>query len=62
MLSIFSYSELRTKLYTVPIIIMSRHQDGYPWPFLATILYRLLLRAGLQDYILYRHKAAVRRF
>ena len=39
------------------IIIMSRYQHGYPWPFLATLLYRPLLPAGLQDYILYRHKA-----
>ena len=33
------------------IIIMSRNQHGYPWPFLATPLYRPLLLAGLQGYI-----------
>ena len=40
-------------------IIMSCHQHGYPWLFLATLLYRPLLPAGLQGYIPYRHRAAV---
>ena len=44
------------------IIIMSRHQHGYPWSSLATGLYRQSLPAGLQGYILYRHRAAVCRF
>ena len=43
-------------------IIMSRHRHGYPWPFLATLLYRPLLLAGLQGYIPNRHRAAVCRF
>ena len=43
-------------------IIMSCYQYGYPWPSLATLLYRTLLPAGLQDYISYRHRAAVCRF
>ena len=41
------------------IIIKSRHQHGYPWPSLTTPLYRPLLPAGLQEYIPYRHRAAV---
>ena len=41
------------------IIIMSRHQHGYPWPFLATLLDCPLLLAALQGYILYRHRASV---
>ena len=44
------------------IIIMSRHQYGYPWPSLATPPYRPLLPTGLQDYIPYRHRAALCRF
>ena len=44
------------------IIIMSHHQHGYPWPSIDTPLYRSLLPAGLQSYIPYRHRAAVRRF
>ena len=44
------------------IIIMSRHQHGYPWPFLATLLYREFLPAGLQGYIPYQHRVAVSRF
>ena len=35
------------------IIIMSRHQHGYPWLFLATLLH------CLQSYILYWHRAVV---
>ena len=41
------------------ITIMSRYQQGYPWSPPATILYRQLLPVGFQDYILYRHRAAV---
>ena len=37
------------------IIIMSRHQYGYP----ATVLYRLSLPVSLQGYILYQHRAVV---
>ena len=44
------------------IIILSCHQHGYPWPSLATPHNRLLLPAGLQVYIPYRHRAAVCRF
>ena len=43
----------------VDIIIMSHHQHGYPWPFLAALFYCPLLLAGLQGFILYRHRAAV---
>ena len=32
------------------IIIMTRHQHGYPWPSLVTPPYRPLLSAGLQGY------------
>ena len=38
---------------------MSRHQHGYLCPFLATILYRPLFPAGLQDDIPYRPRATV---
>ena len=41
---------------------MSRHQHRYPWSSLATPPYRPLLPAGLQDYLPYRHRAAVCRF
>ena len=41
------------------IIMMSRHQHGSPWPSLATLLYRPSFPVGLQDYILYRHRAVV---
>ena len=44
------------------IIIMSRHQHGYPWPSAATLLYRPSLLVGFQGYILYRHRALVCRF
>ena len=44
------------------IYIMSHHQHGYPWPSLATPPNRPLLPVGLQDYILYWHRAAVCRF
>ena len=44
------------------IIIMSRHQRGYPWPFLATLHYRPLLPAGLLEYIPYWYRATVCRF
>ena len=44
------------------IIIMSCHQHGYPWPFLATPLYRPSLPAGLQGNILYRYRAAECKF
>ena len=41
------------------IISMSRHQQRYLWPFPANLLYRPSLPAGLQGYILYRHRAIV---
>ena len=44
------------------IVITSRYQHGYPWPFLAIPPYRALLPAGLQGYIPYRHRAVVCRF
>ena len=44
------------------IIIVSRHQHGYPWPSLATPPYHSLLRLDLLDYIPYQHGAVVCRF
>ena len=44
------------------IIIMSRYQQGSPWPSLATRHYRSSLPRCLQDNILYRHRAVVYRF
>ena len=44
------------------IVIRSRHQHRYPWPFLTTPLYRPSLLVGLQGYILYWHRAVVCRF
>ena len=45
--------------FMIIIIIMSRHQHGYPWPSFATLPYRPLLPAGLQGYNPRWHKAAV---
>ena len=53
---------LRYDIIIIIIIIMSRHQHGYPLPSLAIPLYHPLLLAGLQEYIPYRHRAAVCRF
>ena len=62
----FLYVEVMKALLLVSIkiiiMIMSRNQYGYPWPFLATPLYRPSLPAGLQDYILYRNRDALCRF
>ena len=44
------------------IIIMSCRQHGYPWPSLATALYRSSLLASPQGYIPYPHRAPVCRF
>ena len=41
------------------IIIMLCHKHRYPWPSLATSPYRSSPLAGLQDYVLYPHIAAV---
>ena len=41
---------------------MSRYQHGYFLPSLNTPPYRPLFSADLQDYIPYRHRAAVCRF
>ena len=41
------------------IIIMSCCKNGYPWASLTTFPYRTSPLAGLQDYILYPHIAAV---
>ena len=57
-----SFHEEFFLLTSIIIIIISRHQHGYPWPSLATPPYRTLLPAGLQGYIPYRHIAAVCRF
>ena len=53
-------NKLRTEY--IIIIIMSHYQHGYLWPTLVTSPYRPLLPAGLQDYIPYLYRAAVRRF
>ena len=57
-----STKEKKKKKIWENIVIMSHHQHGYPWPFLATFLYRPLLLARLQGYIQYLHRAAVCRF
>ena len=44
------------------IIIMLRHQHGYPWPSPATLLYCPSFLVGLQGYILYQHRSVVCRF
>ena len=44
------------------IIIMSRHQHGYPWPSLATSPCHSSPLAGLQGYILCPHIVAVCKF
>ena len=46
----------------VNIIIMSRRQRGYPWPFLAISPYHSSPPAGLQGYILCPHIVAVCKF
>ena len=38
-------------VYIIIIIMSCHHQHGYPWLFLATILYCPLLPLGLQSYI-----------
>ena len=47
------------KITIIIIIIMSCHQHGYRWLFFATLLYRPLLPAGLQEYTLYWRRAVV---
>ena len=47
---------------TTIIIIMSRYENGYSWPSLATPPYRSLLLTSPQGYIQYRHRAVVCRF
>ena len=44
------------------LIILSYHQHRYPWPSLATPLYRSSLSVGPDSYTLYLHRAAVCRF
>ena len=44
------------------LIILSYHQHGYPWPFLATSPCRSSLPVGPQGYTPYPHRAAVCRF
>ena len=51
-----------SSLYIIIIIILSRHQHGYPWSSPATPLYCPSLPVGLQGYILYWHRAVVCRF
>ena len=43
-------------------LIISCYQHGYPWPSLATPTNRLIASSRVQDYIPYRHRAAVGRF
>ena len=50
-----------TTIYILIIIIL-RHQYGYPWHSLAIPSYHPSLPVGLQGYILYQHRAAVRSF
>ena len=42
--------------------MMSSYQHGSPWPSLDTRLYRQSYPAGLQGFILYRHRAVLYRF
>ena len=51
-----------SKILVCLIIIMSCHQHGYPWPSLATSPYHSSPSAGLQNYILCLHIAAVCKF
>ena len=51
-----------SSMIQIIIIILSRHQHGYPWPSFATTPYLPLLPPGLQGSIPYRHRAAVCRF
>ena len=44
------------------LIILSCHQHGYPWPFLANPPYCSSLLAGPRGYISYPHRSAVYRF
>ena len=60
---LFMYTYIYTHTHIIIIIIItSRHQDRYLYSSLATLLYRSLLPAGLQDYIPYWHRAVVCRF
>ena len=52
----------KSKTMNIIIIILSCHQQGYPWPFLAISPYRSSLSAGPQIYNPYPHRAAVCRF
>ena len=45
----------------VIMMMMLYYKHGFPWPSLATHLYRPSLPGGLQGYILYRHRAVVYR-
>ena len=54
------YNYYRTEV--IIIIIMSRHQHGYPWPSLAISPYHSSPPAGLQGYILCPHIVAVCKF
>ena len=53
---------LQNRILSGIINILSHHQHGYPWLFLATLLYHPLLPVGLQGYIPYLHRATVCRF
>ena len=46
-------------VFAIIIIILSCHQNGYPWPSLATSPFHSLLPAGPQSYTLYPLRAAV---
>ena len=52
---------LNVYIYSI-IIILSSHQQGYHWPYLAAPPYRSLLPVSPQAYTPYPHKAAVCRF
>ena len=53
---------MKIPIYKFIIIILLRHQHGYPWPSLATSPYRTLHLAGPQGYTLYPYWGAVCRF
>ena len=56
---IHTHTHTHTHIYIITIIF-SCCPHGYPWPSLATPLYRSLLPAGPQGYAPYPHRAVVR--
>ena len=53
------FKKNQISFYKYIIIIMSCNLHGFPWPSLATSLYRPSLPPGLLDYILYKYRAVL---